>query len=175
MKKIEQLLKAWREKQNINHIQSTIKDDLISELNEVILAQQKLDWNNYAEELADIAILSLNAIGLLNMSYKSKPYSVEGTLEQIESYINNIRLEIPFQTYGILCTLVNICEELVNKKKYDFKRVVNEKILVLQSRIQCPEQKKHWELHGASGKWEKSKRKEDKDLVYVPNFGKCKS
>lgn len=174
MKQIEKLLKDWRESRNIKHFPLTIKEDLLSELKEVREAQQKLDFNNYVEELADIAIFALNGIGLLNMTYKSKICNVDADLKQIESYINSIRIGIPFQMYEILCSLVTLCEELVTNKKYDFIRVVNEKIKVVSSRLQCPIQKKNWKLHGASGKWEKSKRKEDKEKVYIANYGKCR-
>ena len=66
-----------------------------------------------------------------------------------------------------------MCEELVAANKYDFKKVVLEKIKVINSRHQCPIQKKHWKLHGISGKWEKMKD-QPKDSLYVGNYGKCK-
>lgn len=173
MQQIEKQLKEWQDSRNIKIFPITIKEDLLSELKEVREAQQKLDWNNYVEELADIAIFALNAIGLLNMTCKLKTCRVDANLNQIESYINNIRIELPFQMYEILCSLVTICKELVSSKKYDFKKVALEKIKVLNSRMQCPNQKKHWELHGASGKWEKMKD-QPKDTLYVGNYGKCK-
>lgn len=174
MKNIEKRLKAWRESRNITTFPLTIKDDLLGELEEVRQALRKLDWDNYVEELADIEIFALNGIGLLNMSYQKRAFTVEPSLNQIESYINSIRIEHPLQTYMTLCTLVTLCNELIMQKRYDFKKVVNEKIKVVESRLQCPIQKKHWETHGVSGKWEKSKRQEDKDLVYIGNYGKCK-
>lgn len=174
MKQIEQLLKEWRESRNIKTFPLTIKDDLLGELEEVRQAVIKLDWDNYVEELADIEIFALNGIGLLNMPYQKRAFTVEPSLNQIESYINIIRIEHPLQTYMTLCTLVTLCNELIMQKRYDFKKVVNEKIKVVESRLQCPIQKKYWETHGVSGKWEKSKRQEDKDLVYIANFGKCR-
>ena len=174
MKQIEIQLKNWRESRNIKDFPLTIKDDLLDELREVREAQQKLDWNNYVEELADIAIFAFNGLGLLSISHKPTRMSIVPTLNNLESYVNNIKIEMPVQMINILNIIITMCDELVTAKKYDFKKVVMEKILVLQSRRQCHIQKEHWKLHGASGKWEKSKRAEDKNLVYVANFGKCK-
>ena len=173
MLEIQKQLSEWRKERNIKIFPLTIKDDLLKELEEVREAQQKLDFNNYVEELADIAIFALNGLGLLSLQYKRKAFNVEANLNQLESYINNIKIELSVQTYSILCTIIVICEELVTAKEYDFKKVVLEKILVLQSRKQCPIQKKYWELHGASGKWEKMKD-QPKDTLYVGNYGKCK-
>ena len=50
-----------------------------------------------------------------------------------------------------------MCDELVTAKKYDFKKVLNEKILTINSRLQDPKQKKDWIKNGVSGKWEKMK------------------
>ena len=173
MLEIQKQLSEWRKERNMKIFPLTIKDDLLKELEEVREAQQKLDFNNYVEELADVAIFALNGIGLLNMSYSSKRTYVLTSLPMLESYINRLRLEFPMQTYTILCHIVTMCEELVTAKKYDFKKVVLEKILVLQSRLQCPIQKKYWKLHGLSGKWEKMKD-QPKDTLYVGNYGKCK-
>lgn len=59
MQQIEKQLKEWRDSRNIKIFPLTIKQDLLGEVKEVRQAQQKLDWNNYVEELADIAILLL--------------------------------------------------------------------------------------------------------------------
>ena len=174
MQQIEQQLKNWRDSRNIKTFPLTIKDDLLDELREAREAQQKLDWNNYVEELADVAIFAFNGLGLLNTRYKPTRMSVVPTLSNLESYINNIKIEMPVQMINILNIIITMCDELIAAKKYDFKKVVMEKILVLQSRRQCPIQKEQWKLHGASGKWEKSKRAEDKNLVYIGNFGKCR-
>ena len=174
MKQIETQLKNWRESRNIKAFPLTIKDDLLDELREVREAQQKLDWNNYCEEIIDISIFAFNGLGLLSISHKPTRMIVVPTLNNLESYIKNISLKMPVQMINILNIIITMCDELVTAKKYDFKKVVLEKILVLQSRRQCPIQKEHWKLHGDSGKWEKSKRAEDKNLVYVANFGKCR-
>lgn len=173
MKQIENSLNIWRNSRNIKTFPLTIKEDLLMELEEVKEAVRNLDFNNYVEELADIAIFAFNGLGLLNMSYSSKRTCVLTSLPMLELYINRLRLEFPMQTYTILCHIITMCEELVAAKKYDFKKVVLEKILVLQSRKQCPIQKKHWQVHGASGKWEKMKD-QPKDSLYVGNYGKCK-
>ena len=173
MLEIQKQLSEWRKERNIKIFPLTIKDDLLKELEEVREAQQKLDFNNYVEELADIAIFALNGLGLLSLQYKRKAFNVEANLNQLESYINNIKIELSVQTYSILCTIIVICEELVTAKKYDFKKVVLEKILVLQSRLQCPIQNKYWKLHGVSGRWEKDPH-QNKDTLYVGNYGKCK-
>lgn len=173
MQQIEKQLKEWRDSRNIKIFPLTIKEDLLKELEEVREALRNLDFNNYVEELADIAIFAFNGLGLLNMTYKPMRMSVVPSLNSLESYINNISVEMPIQMLNMLNIIITICDELVTAKKYDFKKVVLEKILVLQSRKQCPIQKKHWELHGASGKWEKMKD-QSKDTLYVGNYGKCK-
>ena len=173
MLEIEKQLSEWRNSKNIKTFPITIKEDLLGELEEVKEALRNLDFNNYVEELADIAIFALNGIGLLNMSYSSKRTCVLTSLPMIESYINRLRLEFPMQTYTILCHIVTMCEELVAANKYDFKKVVLEKIKVISSRLQDPVQKKLWAKNGATSKWEKMKD-QPKDSLYVGNYGKCK-
>ena len=48
-----------------------------------------------------------------------------------------------------------------------------EKIKVISSREQDPEQAKKWAIDGASGKWEKNKL-QDKYTIYKPNFESCR-
>lgn len=174
MKQIENSLNIWRNSRNIKTFPLTIKEDLLKELDEVREALRNLDFNNYVEELADIAIFALNGIGLLNVSHKPMRMSVIPTLNNLESYINNINIKMPIQTINMLNIIITICEELVAANKYDFKKVVLEKIKVINSRHQCPIQTKHWKLHGVSGKWEKMKD-QPKDSLYVGNYGKCKA
>ena len=173
MQQIEKQLKEWRLSRNIKTFPLTIKEDLLGELEEVKEAVRNLDFNNYVEELADVAIFAFNGLGLLSLQYKRKAFNVKANLNQLESYINNIKIELSIQTYSILCTIIAICDELVTAKRYDFKKVVLEKIKVISSRLQCPIQKKYWKLHGASGKFEKMKD-QPKDTLYVGNYGKCK-
>lgn len=173
MLEIQKQLSEWRKERNIKTFPLTIKEDLLGELEEVREALRNLDFNNYVEELADIAIFAFNGLGLLNMTYKPMRMSVVPSLNSLESYINNISVEMPIQMLNMLKIIITICEELVTAKQYDFKKVVLEKIKVLNSRQQCPNQKKHWELHGASGKFEKMKD-QPKDTLYVGNYGKCK-
>ena len=173
MKEIEQLLKEWRDSRNIKTFPLTIKDDLLDELREVREAQQKLDWNNYVEELADVAIFAFNGLGLLSISHKPTRMSVVPTLNNLESYINNISLKMPVQMVNILNIIITMCEELVAAKKYDFKKVVSEKILVLQSRRQSMKQKENWNKYGANGKWQKMTN-QPKETLYIANYGKCK-
>ena len=45
-----------------------------------------------------------------------------------------------------------MCDELVTAKRYDFKKVLNEKILTINSRLQDPKQKKDWILNGENKK-----------------------
>ena len=173
MLEIQKQLSEWRNSRNIKTFPITIKDDLLKELEEVKEALRNLDFNNYVEKLVDIAIFALNGIGLLSLQYKRKAFNVEANLNQLESHINNIKIELSIQTYSILCTIIVICEELVKAKRYDFKKVVLEKIKVINSRHQCPIQKKHWKLHGISGKWEKHPH-QNKDTLYKINFSYCK-
>ena len=74
---------------------------------------------------------------------------------------------MPVQMINILNIIITMCEELVTAKKYDFKKVINEKIKVISSRFQCPIQKEQWKLHGASGKWEKAKEQKIKILFIL--------
>ena len=173
MLEIQKQLSEWRNSRNIKTFPLTIKEDLLKELEEVKEAVRNLDFNNYVEELADIAIFAFNGLGLLNMSYSSKRTCVLTSLPILESYINRLRLEFPMQTYTILCHIVTMCEELVAANKYDFKKVVLEKIKVISSRLQDPVQKKLWAKNGATSKWEKMKD-QPKDSLYVGNYGKCK-
>lgn len=174
MKQIEIQLKNWRDSRNIKTFPTTIKEDMLKEVEEVRSAIKNNDIENQVEELADVAIFAFNGLGLLSISHKPTRMSVVPTLSNLESYINNIKIEMPVQMVNILNIIITMCDELVTAKKYDFKKVVLEKIKVISSRLQCPIQKEHWKQHGASGKWEKSKRAEDKNRVYVANFGKCR-
>ena len=72
-----------------------------------------------------------------------------------------------------LSECLTMCDELVTAKRYDFKKVLNEKILTINSRLQDPKQKKDWIKNGASGKWQKDEH-QDKTTLYIPNYGKCK-
>lgn len=175
MQEIEERLKNWREKRNIILFPITLKDDILQEAEEVKQALRKQDFNNYVEELADIEIFCLNAIGLLGMRYQKRAYKIEPSLAQIESYIDKIRIELPVQTYTILCTIATICNELITKEKYDFMKVLDEKIKVVESRKQDREQKKYWKRYGAANeKWKKSKLQEDINSCYVADYSKCK-
>ena len=136
MKQIEIQLKNWRESRNIKTFPITIKDDMLKEIEEVRLAIKNNDIENEVEELADVAIFAFNGLGLLNVNYKPTRMSIVPTLKNLESYINNIKIEMPVQTVNILNIIITMCDELVTAKRYDFKKVVLEKILVLQSRRQ---------------------------------------
>lgn len=141
MKQIEIQLKNWRESRNITTFPLTIKNDMLKEVEEVRLAIRNNDIENYVEELADVAIFALNGLGLLNVSHKPTRMSVVPTLNNLESYINNIRVEMPVQTVNILNIIITMCNELVTAKRYDFKKVVLEKINLLNSRRQSMKEK----------------------------------
>jgi hypothetical protein len=173
MIKIQEQLSNWRFERNIKLFPETIKDDLLKELQEVKEALAKLDFNNYVEELADIAIFAFNGLGTMGITHKSTRMSIKPSLNSLESYINNIRTEMPVQTVNILNIIITMCEELVTAKMYDFEKVVREKIKVISSRKQCPRQKKEWAKNGISGKWEKM-QDQPKETLYVGNYGKCK-
>lgn len=173
MLEIQKQLSEWRKERNIKIFPITIKEDLLGELEEVKEALRNLDFNNYVEEIADIAIFALNGLGLLNMTYKPMRMSVVPSLNSLESYINNISVEMPIQMLNMLKIIITICEELVTAKQYDFKKVVLEKILLLNSRRQSIDQEKYWKAHGVNGKWEKDPF-QDKDTLYKMNFSRCK-
>lgn len=173
MQQIEIQLKKWRESRNIKTFPTTIKDDMLKEVEEVRLAIRNNDIENYVEELADVAIFAFNGLGLMNLEYKTKKSFIEASLNQIEFYINNILLDNKVQTYEILCKVISLCDELVTAKKYDFKKVLNEKIKLLNSRRQSVKQKENWNKHGANGKWQKDPYQE-KNTLYVMNLSRCK-
>lgn len=173
MKQIEIQLKNWRDSRNIKTFPTTIKDDMLKEVEEVRLAIKNNDIENEVEELADVAIFAFNGLGLLSISHKPTRMIVVPTLNNLESYIKNISLKMPVQMINILNIIITMCDELVTAKKYDFKKVVLEKIKVINSRRQSPQQKKEWSKNGISGKWQKMKD-QPKDTLYVGNYGKCK-
>ena len=86
------------------------------------------------------------------------------SLNSLESYINNISVEMPIQMLNMLNIIITICDELVTAKKYDFKKVVLEKIKVINSRRQSIDQEKYWKAHGVSGRREKDPF-QDKDTL----------
>ncbi len=173
MKQIEIQLKNWRDLRNIKTFPTTIKEDMLKEVEEVRLAIKNNDIENQVEELADVAIFAFNGLGLLNANHKPTRMSVVPTLNNLESCINNIKIEMPVQMINILNIIITMCDELVTAKRYDFEKVLNQKILTINSRLQDPKQKKDWIKNGASGKWEKMKN-QPKETLYIANYGKCK-
>lgn len=173
MKLVEELLRNWRESRNIKDFPTTIKDDMLSEVNEVRQAQEKQDINNYVEEIADVAIFALNGIGLLNREYQPIRMGTTASLNNIEKYISSIDTKYRIQTVNMLNVIITMCNELVTAKKYDFKEVLNQKIQVISSREQNPQQKEEWVRNGANGKWLKNEL-QDKATIYKANYGKCK-
>ena len=174
MKQIEQNLKNWRELRNINTTALTLKDDLQKEVIEAQQGLNKQDINNYCEEVVDVAIFAFNALGVCNQYYtKQTSIKTDIKLIDIENTINQIDLSRPIQTRVLLCAIIGMCESLVSKRGFDFKKLTLQKILVLESRKQCPKQKKEWAKNGMSGKWEKDP-KQDKDTLYKMNFDKCR-
>lgn len=174
MKTIEQQLKQWRAERNITTLSLTLKEDLFKEVIEAKEGLAKQDINNYVEELADVSIFAFNALGVSNQYY-SKQTSIRNEIKllHIENTINQIELKRPIQMRVLLCMIIGMCEDLITKRGFDFKKLVSEKILVLNSRVQCPKQKKEWALNGMSGKWEKYQN-QDKSTIHKINFDKCK-
>ena len=173
MKQIEIQLKNWRDSRNIKTFPTTIKEDMLKEVEEVRSAIKNNDIENQVEELADVAIFAFNGLGLLNINHKPTRMSIVPTLNNLESYINNIKIERIVQTVNILNIIITMCEELVTAKRYDFKKVLNEKILTINSRLQDPQQKQNWLKNGANSKWQKM-RNQPKETLYIANFGKCR-
>lgn len=174
MKQIEKELKNWRESRNIKTISLTLKDDLQKEVIEAQQGLNKQDINNYCEEIVDVGIFAFNALGVSNQYYsRQTSIQTEIKLIHIENTINQIDLSRPIQMRTLLCMIIGMCEDLVTKRGFDFKKLTLQKILVLESRKQDPRQKKEWFLNGMSGKWEKMKD-QPKDTLYKMNFDKCK-
>lgn len=173
MKRIEQLLKQWRDDRNIITLSNTLKDDLLSEVEEAKKEEEMRNLILYIEEVCDVAIIALNAIGLMNMAYNQQnTRQTEYKLNDLINTIESINLDINHQAYLLLCTVVTICETLVEAKRFNFSKSIEEKIKLINSRKQCPKQKEKWNKFGAVGKWLKFE-KQDQATLYVPNFKSC--
>ena len=166
-------LRRWREARNMQDNEFFVEEQVASmtdECKEVLLADTD---EHKAEELCDIAIFAINGLGLLKIEYKQKVTKWSG-LPSIMRALSNILEENSERMAGVeLNYIIKFCENTVTELGYDFKKMMMEKIKVISSRMQDPEQAKDWELNGASGKWKKFEG-QDKNTLYDANFESCK-
>lgn len=170
MKTAEEDLRVWRQERNITKVSKTIKNDMLEEYHEAEDELQKGNMGAFVEERVDNVILALNYLGLNNLEFKNirvTQYNENPLLNEI----NKIDLNKPVVTFIAMCTIIQICKQMILEAGYDFEKVLNEKIKVLNSRRQNVIQAIDWAENGASGKWKKQKDQKD---VYVGDFEGCK-
>ena len=173
MREIIKTLEAWREARNMQDNEFFVEEQVASmtdECKEVLLADTD---EHKAEELCDIAIFAINGLGLLKMEYKPKITKWSG-LPSIMRALSNILEENSERMAGVeLNYIIKFCENTVTDLGYDFKKMMLEKIKVINSREQDKDQAKEWAINGASGKWKKFEG-QDKNTLYYANFESCK-
>jgi|GEM_PF-6670606 len=173
MREIIKTLETWREARNMQDNEFFVEEQVASmtdECTEVLLAKTV---EHKAEELCDIAIFAINGLGLLKIEYKAKATKWSG-LPSIMRALSNILEENSERMAGVeLNYIIKFCENTVNELGYNFKKMMMEKIKVISSRMQDPDQAKDWELNGASGKWKKWEL-QDKNTIYDANFESCR-
>lgn len=173
MKEIVQELKKWREARNMQDngfVTDKEVASMIDECKEVLLT--KTDTHK-AEEICDIAVFAFNGLGLLNAEYKAKSTKWSGLPSILRSFANILESNEDRMTVTELNYIIKFCENTVADLGFDFKKTMLEKIKVISSREQCPNQAKEWAESGASGKWEKNKL-QDKNSIYKPDFESCR-
>lgn len=170
MNEIVEELKKWREARNMQDNEFVVEKEVASmldECKEVLLAETD---EHRAEEYCDIAIFAFNGLGLYKGNFDNLVrngglyHIIEILSEMLKDYdLCDIYLNI----------IIAVSERSVEDLGYDFQKMMIEKIKVISSREQDPEQKEEWALSGASGKWEKNKL-QDKSTIYKPNFESCR-
>ena len=166
MKEIVQELKKWREDRNMQDNEFILETEVANMLKEVAEALEAKTDEHRAEEICDVAVFAFNGLAYLGEDYKHLRCE-NGSISTISSCLVDM-LEgryIPFMLSGI----ISYCKDFVTSLGYDFEKMTLEKIKVISSREQCPNQAKEWAENGASGKWEKN-RLQDKNSIYKPDF-----
>lgn len=174
MNEIVEELKKWREARNMQDNEFIVEKEvasMIDECKEVLLAETD---EHRAEEYCDIAIFAFNGLGLLREHYDGS-FKIEGSCigVMLESLASMLKVKSGWKIATELNYIIALCEFAVNELGYDFQKMMLEKIKVISSREQDPEQAKEWALSGASGKWEKNKA-QSKDTLYKPDFESCR-
>ena len=180
MQQIINNLADWRKTRNIREVNLKIKDDLMEEYKEALAELQAGNIEKYVVELSDICIFGLNWLGLLRVEYKYSKINapigdvvVYSLMQYLEENIDSIRIEHFTGTAFMIKDTVDVCFYLAELQGYDMEKVILEKIKVISSREQDPQQKKDWLKNGAKGKWLKNEN-QDPDSIYVGDFDTCK-
>ena len=174
MFEIVEELRKWREARNMQDDEFIVEEQvawMLDECKEVLLA--KTDEHR-AEEYCDIAIFAFNGLGILKEDFDGS-FRINGACVGIilESLSSMLKAQKGWKITTELNYIIQLCEYAVNELDYDFQKMMLEKIKVISSREQDPEQAKEWELNGASGKWEKNKL-QDKASIYKADFSKAR-
>lgn len=95
----------------------------------------------------------------------------------LQEEVNEIEVEVKANNVnnllGELADIIIVAANEIGLMGYDMEKVVLEKIKVIDSREQNPNQKEIWDKWGASGKWEKNKD-QCKSTLYTAAYSKCK-
>jgi hypothetical protein len=174
MKTIQQVLKQWRTDRNITEFNMYVVDDINCEIDEAQAETAKAQLLNYIEEIADVAITAINAIGLMGKEYASQQ-SIKSyyNLDDLRAITSQIRIDIQIQAYLLLCSVISVSMQLIRQSGFNAECVIMQKVKVINSRLQEPKQKEEWLKNGAVGKWQKDP-KQDRDTLYVPDFKGCR-
>ena len=173
MFEIVEELRKWREARNMQNDKFIVEEQvafMLDECKEVLLAKTN---EHMAEEYCDIAIFAFNGLGLLRREFEEFEHSFDIEIYYILHFLSNLLRTYPASSVYNLNEIISSCKSSVEFLGYDFQKMMLEKIKVISSREQDPEQAKEWALNGASGKWEKNKL-QDKATIYKPNFDSCK-
>ena len=174
MFEIVEELRKWREARNMQDDEFIVEEQvawMLDECKEVLLA--KTDEHR-AEEYCDIAIFAFNGLGILREDFDGS-FRISGACVGIilESLTSMLNAKKGWKIATELNYIIQLCEYAAKELGYDFKTMMLEKIKVISSREQDPEQAKEWALNGVSGKWKKNKL-QDKATIYKPDFESCK-
>ena len=174
MFEIVEELRKWREARNMQNDEFIVEEQvafMLDECKEVLLA--KTDEHR-AEEYCDIAIFAFNGLGILREDFDGS-FRIYGACVGIilESLTSMLKVKKGWKIATELNYIIQLCEYAAKELGYDFKTMMLEKIKVISSREQDPEQAKEWALNGVNGKWERNKLQE-KSTIYRPDFDSCR-
>lgn len=166
MEQIINELRIWREDRNMQDNEFVLETEVANMLKEVAEALEAKTDEHRAEEICDVAVFAFNGLAYLGEEYRHL-YTEDSSISRIAGCLVDI-LEGRNQSF-MLNGIIGYCKTFVSSLGYDFEKMMLEKIKVISSREQCPNQAKEWAENGASGKWEKN-RLQDKNSLYKPDF-----
>lgn len=143
MSKFVNDLRAWREARNINQPNYPV---YIKSILEELLEPMY--------DKKDIKYL----VGEIYDGYFSKCERIDLSIDAILDSMNDIEV-----------FTINEIEVM----GYDNNLTMEQTVLEISSRRQCPYQKKQWFLEGSNGKWKKDSL-QSKDTLYVAKYNQCK-